>query len=202
VTILFPGCDASANAVLEAALMEARGLGHDYLGTEHLLLGFIQRRDLLPAEVARLLPADATLVRSALATAAGGPRRSQAVLLMLVGIDLDEVRSAVRRTFGAEAVESLRGRGVHQPWQPWKPWRRPSRRCASLLAGAINVLPRVKQAVQLARIEADRRGVDDITPAMLLLGMLEVEGSLANRLLRDVDVEPDIVLQALRSATA
>ena len=196
---MFPGCDASANAVLEAALMEARGLGHDYLGTEHLLLGFIQRRDLLPAEVARLLPADATLVRSALATAAGGPRRSQAELLMLVGIDLDEVRSAVRRTFGAETVDALGRRAVHQPWQPW---RRPSRRCTSLLAGAINLLPRVKQAVEKARIEADRRGVDAITPAALLLGMLEVEDSFANRLLRDIHVEPDVVLQALRAASA
>ena len=195
MTILFPGCDANTNAVLDAARAEARGLGHNYLGTEHLLLGFIQRRDLLPKEVARLLPDDAPIVRSALSTATGGPRPTQADLLKLVGIDLEEVRSAVQRTFGAEALDSLGRRGVHQPWQPW---RRPSRRCTSLLAGAIHVAPRVKQAVEKARIEVDRRGAAAIAPAALLLGMLEVEDSLANRLLRDVHVEPGVVLEALR----
>jgi ATP-dependent Clp protease ATP-binding subunit ClpA len=195
VTILFPGCDASTNAVLEAARAEARGLGHNYLGTEHLLLAFMQRRDLLPAEAARLLPDDAAIVRSALlSTATGGPRHSHAELLKLVGVDLEEVRSAVRRTFGAEALDSLGRRGVHQPWQPW---RRPSRRCTSLLAGTIHVAPRVKQAMERARIDADRRGAAAIAPAALLLGMLEVEDSMANQLLRNVDIEPDAVRQAL-----
>jgi ATP-dependent Clp protease ATP-binding subunit ClpA len=154
----------------------------------------MQRRDLLPAEVARLLPDDAAIVRSALSTAAGGPRHSHAELLKLVGVDLEEVRSAVRRTFGAEALDSLGRRGVHQPWQPW---RRPSRRCTSLLAGTIHVAPRVKQAMERARIDADRRPAAAIAPAALLLGMLEVEDSMANRLLRSVRIEPDAVRQAL-----
>ena len=111
--------------------------------------------------------------------------------------DLDEVRSAVRRTFGADAVESLGGRGVHQPWQPW---RRPSRRCTSLLASTLHVAPRLKQAMERARDDADRRGAVGITPGGLLFGILEVEGSMASRLLREVDVEPDSVLQALRDS--
>jgi hypothetical protein len=151
----------------------------------------------LAADVAELLPTDAGPVRSALLTESGGPRRSQAELLRAVGIDLNEVRSAVRRTFGAEAVESLGRRGVHQPWQPWK---RPSRRCTSLLAGTVHVAPRLKQAMETARDHADRREAVGIAPAGLLFGILDVEGSMASRMLRDVDVEPDSVLHALRNS--
>ena len=191
---LFPGCDASTNAVLEAARAEARGLGHNYLGTEHLLLGFMEGRDLLPAEVAGLLPDDVDIVRSALSTATGGPRPTQADLLKLVGIDLEEVRSAVQRTFGAEAVDSLGRRGVHQPWQPW---RRPSRAMHLFVGWRDSRAPRVKPP-WIEHAHADRRGAAAIAPAALLLGMLEVEDSLANRLLRDVHVEPGVVLEALR----
>ena len=109
-----------------------------------------------------------------------------------LGIDLDEVRSTVRQTFGDDALERLR-RPVHQPWQPW---RRPSRRCGSLLAGGTAVAPRVKHAFEHARRDADRRQRPTIDPAGLLLGMVEVEDALSNRLLRDTGVDPSEVRRA------
>jgi hypothetical protein len=181
---VFDCCDENTRLVVDAALDESRGRDHNWLGTEHLLLGFARRRDLLPDDVVDLLP-DAESVAGALAAAAG-PGRRDAELLKAVGIDLDEVRSAVRQTFGDEAVQRLR-RPVHQPWQPW---RRPSRRCTSLLVGERRVAPRVKQALERARQHADRRRLPEIDPVALLLGMVEVEDAMSNQLLRDLGVEP------------
>ena len=101
-----------------------RRRGHSWLGTEHVLLAFTQRSDLLPPEVAAILP-DADAVAASLDEALDGPPRRDAELLGAVGIDLESVRSSVRRTFGDAALEGLGRRRVHQPWQPW---RRPTRR--------------------------------------------------------------------------
>lgn len=194
---MFDRCDADTVTVLKTGFHEARRLGHDYLGTEHLLVALVHHHDVLPGTVAQLLPTE-DVVRTALLTYMGErPPLPQGELLATLGIDLDEVRAAVRRTFGAEAVERLR-RPVHQPWQPW---RRPSRACTSLLAGAMSVAPRVKQALELALQDAERRQLTAIDPAGLLLGMVEVEG-LAARLLLDVGVPPDDIRVALHDATS
>ncbi|MGH2351478.1 MAG: Clp protease N-terminal domain-containing protein, partial [Chloroflexota bacterium] len=137
-------------------------------------------------------------VRTALLTHLGErPPLPRGELLAALGVDLDEVRAAVRRTFGDEAVERLR-RPVHQPWQPW---RRPSRACFSLLAGHMSVAPRVKQALELALEDATQRERGEIDPSGLLLGIVEVEG-LASRLLVDVGVPPNDIRTALQEATS
>lgn len=191
---VFDHCDANTRTIIDAALEEARRLGHNYLGTEHLLVAFAQHRHLLPEPVGSLLP-DGAAVRSALSAVLGRPPRRDAELLRTVGVDLDAVRSAVRRTFGDEAIERL-GRPVHQPWQPW---RRPSRRCTSLLAGTTSVAPRVKQALERARQDADRRR-RPIDPAAVLGGMIDVEDALSNRLLRETGVDPDDLRRRLQTA--
>lgn len=191
---MFEHCDANTRTIIDAAPGESRRLGHNYLGTEHLLLGFAQHSHLLPEPVGSLLP-DVAAVRSALSAVLGRPPRRDAELLTTVGVDLDAVRSAVRRTFGDEAIERL-GRPVHQPWQPW---RRPSRRCTSLLAGTMSVAPRVKQALERARRDADRRR-RPIDPAGVLGGMIDVEDALSNRLLRETGVDPDDLRQRLQTA--
>ena len=188
---MFEHCDANARVIVDAALEESRSRHHNYLGTEHLLLAFARRRDLLPHDVAQLLP-DAEAVTSAHAGEVG-PGRPDAELLKAVGVDLDQVRSAVRRTFGDDAVQRLR-RPVHQPWQPW---RRPSRRCTSILAGELSVMPRVKQSLERAHRLVERRQPPLIDPAALLLGMVEVEDAMSNRLLRHLGVEPESLRVAL-----
>ena len=52
-----------AKKVLELALREALGLGHDYIGTEHLLLGLIREGEGVAAQVLREFGADAQSVR-------------------------------------------------------------------------------------------------------------------------------------------
>jgi ATP-dependent Clp protease ATP-binding subunit ClpA len=186
---MFDKCDAAAREIADTAIRAARELGHNYLGTEHLLLALAERRDVLPDAVARLLP-DVSVVRSGIVEMIGEPVRQDTELLASLGVDLEQVRSAVRRTFGDEAIERLGRRRVHQPWQPW---RRPSRRCTTLLAGSMTVARRVKQAFERAGREADRRGLPAIDPAMLLLGVVEVEGALANRILRDSGIDPEAI---------
>jgi ATP-dependent Clp protease ATP-binding subunit ClpA len=185
---VFDRCDAETMRVVDAAIRVARELGHSYIGTEHLLLAFSEHREVLPEHAARLLPTAST-VRSGISAVIGEPLQRDTELLRSIGVDLEEVRSAVRRTFGDDAVDRLRRRGVHQPWQPW---RRPSRRCTSLLArtGTMTVSRRVKQAFERATREADRRGLSLIEPSVLLLGVVEVEDALANRLLRANGIDP------------
>ncbi len=124
------------------------------------------------------------------------PAPPDAELLKVVGIDLDEVRSAVRQTFGADALHQLGRRRVHQPWQPW---RRPTRRCTSLLAGVMSVAPRVEQALERGRLDAARRQRDAVDPAALLLGMLETEGAMSHELFRRTGVDFDRLHQLLLS---
>lgn len=189
---MFERCDADTNVVLDAALEESRARGHSWLGTEHLLLAFATRRDLLPDDVGQLLP-DAGEIASALAAALGQPPRRHADLLKTMGVDLDEVRSAVRQTFGDAAMERFR-RPVHQPWQPW---RRPSRRCTSLLAGSMSVAPRLKLSLERAHQGAERRRLPAIDPIALLLGMVEVDDAMSNTLLRHLGVDPEDLRRAL-----
>jgi ATP-dependent Clp protease ATP-binding subunit ClpA len=194
--VVFDRCDDAALRVVDSAIGAARGLGHNYLGTEHVLFALAEHRDLLPsAVVASMLPA-ADVIRSAIVSVIGESLRRDAEVLRTVGIDLEQVRSAVRRTFGEEAIARLARRGVHQPWQPW---RRPSRRCTSLLAGNLTVATRLKRAFEIAGRHAERRPARQIDPACLLLGVVEVEGALANRLLFENGVDPDDIREVLVS---
>ena len=183
---MFDHCDANTIAIVDAAFEEARTLGHNYLGTEHLLIALSRRRDLLPEAVAGSLPPADVLV-GRLTEQVGAAPRYDAELLKTVGVDLEEVRSAVRQTFGRAAVERLGRGGVRQHWAPW---RRPSRRCRSLLAGGMGMAPRAKQAFELARQDAGRTRSPTIDPVRLLLGMIDVDGAMSNQLLLDAGVDP------------
>ena len=60
--------------------------------------------------------------------------------------------------------------------------------------------PGIKQAFEHARRDADRRQRPAIDPAGLLLGMVEVEDALSNRLLRDAGIDPSEVRRVLLDA--
>ena len=53
-----------AKRVLELALEEARQLGHNYIGTEHLLLGLLREGEGVAARVLENLDADPAKIRS------------------------------------------------------------------------------------------------------------------------------------------
>lgn len=64
---------ADAKSVLERALSEAMGLGHSYVGTEHLLLGVARETDGLGGRILRDLGVDAEKLRVALIQLVGEP---------------------------------------------------------------------------------------------------------------------------------
>ena len=197
---MFDRCDADTMIVIDTAIAEARALGHNYVGTEHLLVALVQHRDLLPHQVGRMLPSEVQAVRAALEVELDGPPRDEELLASL-GIDLEGVRAAVRRTFGSDALERLAVRPVRQPWQPW---RRPRRRCMSILARGTRLAlrPRVKRVRERALSGATRRGLPAIDPCALLLGMVEEERALSNRLLQDLGVPPNELRAAILRAAS
>ena len=53
---MFERLDADARRVTDVAIAAAHELGHGWLGTEHVLLGALTYRTLLPATAQQLLP--------------------------------------------------------------------------------------------------------------------------------------------------
>ncbi|MDP6380546.1 MAG: Clp protease N-terminal domain-containing protein, partial [Phycisphaerae bacterium] len=75
-----------ARKVIEYAIEEARHLGHNYVGTEHILLGLLREQDSVAAQV-----------------------------LMNLGLRLDEVRMEVMNILGAAAQDVAEAEGVAGP---------------------------------------------------------------------------------------
>jgi ATP-dependent Clp protease ATP-binding subunit ClpC len=62
-----------AKRVLEFSLREALSLGHNYIGTEHLLLGLVRENQGVAIQILRDFDADAEKVRNVVIEALGGP---------------------------------------------------------------------------------------------------------------------------------
>jgi ATP-dependent Clp protease ATP-binding subunit ClpA len=196
---VFDRCDADAQRVISVALAEARRRGHDWLGTEHLLVALLRERRVLPETAQGVLPADPEAAGRALDRLIGPPA-PRADLLASLGVDLEAVRAAARQAFGAEAVERL-ARGP-RPRPRRGRLRRKRRGCMSLLAGGLGVAPRVKQVLQRAVEHAERQGRPAAAPSDVLLGMVDTEAAMSNRLLRDMGVDPAQVRRALLDEAA
>jgi ATP-dependent Clp protease ATP-binding subunit ClpC len=63
-----------AKRVLELAVEEGRQMGHNYVGTEHILLGLIREGEGVAAQVLRNLGAELDTVRKQVLTLLGGPK--------------------------------------------------------------------------------------------------------------------------------
>jgi len=63
----------AAKKALELSVEEARRLGHDYIGTEHILLGVSDVKDGLAARILRDCDADAARIRAELIGMISGP---------------------------------------------------------------------------------------------------------------------------------
>lgn len=190
---MFDRCDPSAQLIVNTALEEARRLGHSYLCTEHLLVALARHRELLPALGTEHLP-DAEVLERHLVADVGPAASRDAELLRTLGVDLGDVRSAVRQTFGDDVFHRLGRRRVRQPWRRR---RRSTRRCKSILSGAIGVAPRAKQSFERARRHAECRGRQLIDPNDLLLGMLDIKDAMSNKMLRELGRDLDELRRAL-----
>lgn len=160
----------SARRVLVLARDEANSLGHDFIGTEHLLLGLAADTESPVAHVLSQHGLTHGRIRSYVCLVVGpGASRPRvdpgidAAALATLGIDLDEVRRRVEATFGAGALSA-----------------RPSGKRQDCSTGPFT--PRAKQTLELALREAQREQSDRIVPKHIALGLLRTDG-VAARLL-------------------
>jgi len=63
--------------VLELALREAQHLGHDYIGTEHILLGLVRENEGVAARILRDFDADSEKIRNEVIRMTSGPSRQR-----------------------------------------------------------------------------------------------------------------------------
>ncbi|BAJ31165.1 MULTISPECIES: Clp protease N-terminal domain-containing protein [Kitasatospora] len=161
---------------------EARRMGHDHLGTEHLLLGLLARPQDPAARVLAGFGLDLDGGRRAVLHALGGsePERDAAALAA-IGIDLDAVRAAVEHTFGAGALDAP------------PPARRPRR-------GGPRFTERGRRAMVLTLRAATGQGARRIETGHLLLGLLREGGGTAVRVLRERGVDPAALERATEAA--
>ena len=154
----------AAGTASARARMEARRLGHHYLGAEHLLLGLLLEGDNLAARV---------LVDQGVLP---GPQPSDGELLATLGVDLKAVHGRLQATFGEHAYWEAAQRVRRRSTQPVTHTPHISTDPSPLLCG---------RALHIAAHEAITRD-QEVGPEHLLLGLLgdaedPVETDLAPR---------------------
>ncbi|MBA3628197.1 MAG: Clp protease [Actinobacteria bacterium] len=182
----------SARQVVVLAQTEAQSLRHNYIGTEHLLLGLLGETEGLAARVLNELGVDRDDIHKGVVdyVGAGPVNQPDAAALDAIGIDLDAVRRRVEEAFGPNALERTRaaracaekrrgflGRGHRRPFGE----------------GHIPFTPRAKKTLELSLREALALGHGYIGTEHILLGLLREGQGLAAHLLSRADVNFEVV---------
>ncbi|MDG4766838.1 Clp protease N-terminal domain-containing protein [Solwaraspora sp. WMMD406] len=180
-----------ARQVVRAARAEADRLRHPRAGAEHLLVALLAHENDLCVRVLRDAGADLADLRSRAADAARAAEpttvplgEADAAALREIGIDLDSVRAAVERTFGAGAL-----RPPEPARRPW--WRR--------TAGG-TFTPQARKILELSLREALRLRHRHIGTEHLLLGLLRDGRGPAVAAIMAAGVDPDTVDHWVRNA--
>jgi ATP-dependent Clp protease ATP-binding subunit ClpA len=159
--------------VIVGAQTERRRLRHEYIGTEHLLLGLLDDRASTAAGILRDAGVDADRVRGEIERHVDkGPAElgeSDAEALRSIGIDLDAVRATVEEAFGEGALEA-----------PPPPGRR---RLFGRRYRPSRLSPRARKVLELAVREAVQLRHHHIGPEHILLGLLREGQGLAAQIL-------------------
>jgi ATP-dependent Clp protease ATP-binding subunit ClpA len=159
-----------AEPYLAAGAAEARRLGHNYVGTGHVLLVLIRHRDGGATAVLPQLGVSADMVDEALARRLGASKpKIDPDALAALGIDLEAVRERLEESFGPGALERTR-------------------------AGCLAICGRLKMAFAYAVDHSDGKPLAD---EHILLGMLSVPDSLAARVLAELGVSLESAQAAL-----
>jgi len=167
-----------AHRVVGLAGEEAEGLGHRYLGPEHLLLGILREG---ASGAARLLRAHGVGLEAArdglLALARRGvvptPQPTDRQLLGTFGIDLQEIRRTTEQSFGGQALAAATWRVTRRRF-----WRG-DRVVWTPLCGPPFL---AKRALHLASQQALTLGHGAVGPGHVLLGVLEDARAPAGRM--------------------
>src|SRR4051794_15788167 len=176
-----------ARAVVVTAREEARGLGHPFVGTEHLLLGLLASEG-VAGRVLRAAGVTDSEVRADITrrVTPARPVTSDVDALGAIGIDVDAVRAQIERSFGPGALDRA----------PRRDRRRRRRSGCVTSFGEVRFGPRAKKVLELSLREALAAHDHHIGEEHLLLALLREGDGLAVRIL----VERDITLDDLRHA--
>jgi ATP-dependent Clp protease ATP-binding subunit ClpA len=181
---MFERFTESARAVVVGAQEEARGLGDDFIGCEHLLIAVAAAPDGAARTALHSTGVTPESLRSAVAEVARmGP---DAAALATIGIDLEEVRRRVESAFGPGALGRRHARR--------------QRGCAG--GGAIPFTPRSKQALEGSLRAAVARGDRHIGSEHILLGILEARGDVSVQALARLGVTPERLRRQLDGGSA
>ena len=176
----------SAREAVTRAQTQARSLGHNYIGTEHILLGLLADPESESARCLSLQRVDHDHVREALTRIIPvSPGDLDAEALETIGIDLSAVRDKVEATFGAGALDQPPG------------CRDPRGR---LTYGHIPFTPRAKKVLELSLREAVRLHHRHIADGHILLGLLREGDGLAVRILVDAGADLDSLRRDVTAA--
>ncbi|MEU4240295.1 Clp protease N-terminal domain-containing protein [Actinoplanes sp. NPDC026619] len=195
---MFERFTSTARNVVIGAQEEARTLGHQHIGTEHVLISMLRDgksdSDSKSGEsdrggtVARLLREhglDAETAQSDVARLVGTTEppdlsfaeadAEDTAALKAIGIDLDKVRAAIEESFGAGALRLPRP----------TPKKRGFFGKLYASGGRIPFSPRAKKLLELSLREAIRLHQNFIAPEHIMLGLLREGNGLAARILAD-----------------
>jgi ATP-dependent Clp protease ATP-binding subunit ClpA len=154
---------------------EAVTLGHDFIGTEHVLIGLARTTDGGAGEVLGTLGVTARGARNEtvrLLTEAGVPATGAAPAteaLAAIGINVEEIRKKAEESFGPGKF--------HFPRPPFT--------------------PKAKKALETTLREAKALGHTHIDTEHLLMGIIEDEDSIAVKVLTELGVDQTELRTAL-----
>jgi len=156
----------SAKRVIEHAMDQARGLGHHYVGTEHMLLGLLRVEDGIAAQVLTSMGVTLASVRAAvLAILNGAARPTQARDEHQAGDATPEAESAPQAPRSVEA---------------------PSRVGAEFYR---RFTDRARKVMQLTNQEAQRYNHEFIGTEHLLLALIMEGSGVAAEVLRSLELD-------------
>ncbi len=166
---MFERFSEQTHQVVGLAGEEAEGLGHRYLGPEHLLLGILREgasgaARLLRSHGMRLEAARDGLLALARQGVVPAPRPTDRALLGMLGIDLEAVRRSTEQAFGGQALAAA----------TWRVTRRRSWRGGRVVWTPLCGPPFLaKRALHLAGEQASSLGHGAVGPEHVLLGVLQ-----------------------------
>jgi len=178
---MFERFSQEARRALTSAQVDARRFHHNWIGTEHLLLGLLDQPEALSA---RLLaergldrPGAEAAILAVLGTTQSATAELDAAALETIGIDLSTIREKAEAVFGPGALD-----------------RDPVRcRKGRLVSGRhVTFTARAKKALELSLREAVSREHNYIANGHLLLGLLRV-GGLAAKVIADAGIDFDLL---------
>jgi ATP-dependent Clp protease ATP-binding subunit ClpA len=159
------GPSPATRTVFEVAEQERRRLVHPYLGDEHLLLGMLAHGNNRAAHLLEQHGLDLFAARAGIHRIVAGSGRlveDDVLLLLRLGVDVEQMRTELEAAFGAEAILEASRRVRLRRW-----WR--GNAYHSSLCGPLQL---TKRAQIIACTLAGSQGKTQIDPEHLLYGVL------------------------------